>query len=85
VDAVGPFRDLLGMARDAIGIAFVSRLLGGDLGHRFSPIVAKFIKRIGSEKLFSSVCQHSEGHHEEQESNDVSRHALPALSVSLGV
>jgi len=35
--------------------------------------------------LFCSVCQHGEGHHEEQESNDVSRHGLPALSVSVGV
>src|SRR5665648_886228 len=61
VDAIGPFRDLLGMARDAIGVAFVSRLLGGDLGYRCSPIVAIFIKRIDSEKLFCSVCQQGEG------------------------
>src|SRR5471030_230874 len=38
VDAIGPFSDLLGMARDAICVAFVSRLLGGDLGYQFSPI-----------------------------------------------
>ena len=50
VDAVGPFCDLLRMARGAISRAFVFRFLAGDLDDRFSPVVAIFIKRIGSEK-----------------------------------
>jgi hypothetical protein len=85
VDAIGPFRDLLCMARGAIGVAFVSRLLGGDLGYRLSPIVAIFIKRISCEISFCSVCQHAAGQHKEHESNDMSRHSLPALSYLLNL
>src|SRR5450756_806427 len=83
VDAIGPFRDLLCMARGAIGVAFGSRLLGGDLGYRLSPIVAIFIKRISREISFCSVCQHAAGQHKEHESNDVSRHSLPPLRCLL--
>jgi hypothetical protein len=69
------------MARGAISRAFVYRLLGGDLDDRFSPVVAIFIKRIGSEKSLGAVCQHGESHNEQQESGDMLRHGLTALFI----
>jgi hypothetical protein len=83
VDAIGPFCDLLRMARGAIGRAFVVWFLGRNLDHRFPSVVAVFVKRISSKKIFGSICQHAEDHNEKQQSNDMLRHRLPAFSYLL--
>src|ERR1700690_2585000 len=78
VNPCGPIRELLRMARLAIGGALELRFVGGDLGYRVSSIVSVFVKRIGGKKSFCSICHHTEDHHQDDESNDVSRHGFPA-------
>lgn len=53
VDAIGPFCDLLRMARGAIGRTFVVWFLGRNLDDRFPSVVAVLVKRFSSKKFLA--------------------------------
>jgi hypothetical protein len=77
VHAIGPFRDLLRVARRAISHPFEFRFVRGDLRYRVTPVMTVFIERIDGEKSLRTVSRHDTDQDYQDQSENMSRHRVP--------
>ena len=77
VHAIGPFRDLLGVARRAISHAFEFRFVRGDLRYRVTPVMTEFVERIDGEKSLRTISRHDADQDNQDQSENMSRHGGP--------
>jgi hypothetical protein len=79
VRAFRPRCELLCMACLAICRLLVLWFVRSDFGDRISPIMTVLIKRRRGEEDHRCICRYAEPHHNQDESNNMSRHDFPIL------